>query len=177
MSNLQVEVKQRYKSSTRIDGQLNESKTFIDNFILHGTAINVLDTISRDYEGSDQRAYSITGPYGSGKSTIALFMSLLLSTNKNNREYALDSLNNAEDLRSEFSKRFKVSKGWRFVKHVCAIESPAHSLLSSIADSLKVKINTSDLANFSDNECLQQIKKLLNSSSIKEDGICIYFNN
>lgn len=173
MSNLQVEVKQRYKSSTRIDGQLNESKTFIDNFILHGTAINVLDTISRDYEGSDQRAYSITGPYGSGKSTIALFMSLLLSTNKNNREYALDSLNNAEDLRSEFSKRFKVSKGWRFVKHVCAIESPAHSLLSSIADSLKVKINTSDLANFSDNECLQQIKKLLNSSSIKEDGIFI----
>ncbi len=173
MDKLLVDVMQRYKSSTRIDGQLDDSKVFIDNFILHGTAINVLETISRDFEGSEQRAYSITGPYGSGKSTIALFLSLLLSTNKDERDYAEDSLDCAEGLKSEFLTRFKINKGWKVVKHVCAMESPAHALLLSIASSLKVKLNKSDLCNFTDNECLDRIKELLNTKSIKEDGVLI----
>ncbi|MCJ8321278.1 MAG: hypothetical protein MJK12_16685 [Colwellia sp.] len=173
MDKLLVDVRQRYKSSTRIDGQLDDSKVFIDNFILHGTAINVLETISRDFEGSEQRAYSITGPYGSGKSTIALFLSLLLSTNKDERDYAEDSLDCAEGLKSEFPNRFKINKGWKVVKHVCAMESPAHALLLSIASSLKVKLNKSDLCNLTDNECLDRIKELLNAKSIKEDGVLI----
>ena len=173
MDNLLVDVRQRYKSSTRIDGLLGDSKIFIDNFILHGTAINVLETISRDFEGSEQRAYSITGPYGSGKSTIALFLSLLLSTNKGERDYAEDSLDSAEGLKSEFPNRLKVKKGWKVVKHVCAMESPAHALLQSIASSCKVKLDKGDLKNITDNECLDKIKELLNARSTKEDGVLI----
>jgi energy-coupling factor transporter ATP-binding protein EcfA2 len=173
MDKLQVEVRQRYKSSTRIDGQLIDSKVFIDNFILHGTAINVLETISRDFEGSEQRAYTITGPYGSGKSTIALFISLLLSINKEERDDAEHSLDSAEGLKSEFPNRFKVKKGWKVVKHVCAMESPAHALLLSIATSLNAKISEDDLLALSDNECLKKIKSILNSKSNKEDGVLI----
>jgi energy-coupling factor transporter ATP-binding protein EcfA2 len=173
MDNLLVDVRQRYKSSTRIDGQLDDSKVFIDNFILHGTAINVLETISRDFEGSEQRAYSITGPYGSGKSTIALFLSLLLSTNKDERDYAEDSLDCAEGLKSEFPNRFKIKKGWKVVKHVCAMESPAHALLRSIASSYKGKLSNEELKKLTDNECLDAIKELLNAKSVKEDGVLI----
>lgn len=173
MCSLQVEVKQRYKSSTRIDGQLEDSKVFIDDFILHGTAINVLETISRDFEGSEQRAYTITGPYGSGKSTVALFLSLLLSTNKDERDYAEDSLDCAEGLKSEFPTRFNIKSGWKTIKHVCAMESPAHAILISIAESLKVKINKDAIKSYTDVECLEQIRDLLNSKKIKEDGVLI----
>lgn len=173
MDNLLVDVKQKYKSSTRIDGQLEDSKAFIDNFILHGTAINVLETISRDFEGSEQRAYTITGPYGSGKSTIALFLSLLLSTNKDERDYAEDSLDSAEGLKSEFPNRFKINKGWKTIKHVCAMESPAHSLLYTIATSLKIKLKKEELKSYSDIECLELIKEYLNSNKIKEDGVVV----
>jgi len=173
MDKLHVDVRQRYKSSTRIDGKLDDSKVFIDNFILHGTAINVLETISRDFEGSAQRAYSITGPYGSGKSTVALFLSLLLSTNKAEREYAEASLDCAEGLKSEFPNRFNINKGWKVVKHVCAMESPIHAILLSISTSLRGKLKPSDLSSFTDNECLNKIKELLNSKSVKEDGVLI----
>ncbi|WP_051479849.1 hypothetical protein [Catenovulum agarivorans] len=173
MSNLLVDVKQKYKSSTRIDSQLEDSKQFIDNFILHGTAINVLETISRDFEGSEQRAYTITGPYGSGKSTVALFLSLLLSTNKDERDYAEDSLDSAEGLKSEFPNRFKINNGWKTIKHVCAMESPAHSILYTVANSLKIKIKKDDIRNFTDVECLEVLEEHLNSKKIKEDGVLI----
>ncbi|WP_199528830.1 hypothetical protein [Pseudoalteromonas sp. bablab_jr010] len=173
MTKLLVDVKQKYKSSTRIDSQLEDSKQFIDNFILHGTAINVLETISRDFEGSEQRAYTITGPYGSGKSTVALFLSLLLSTNKNERDYAEDSLDSAEGLKSEFPNRFKVSKGWKTIKHVCAMESPAHAILFTVANSLNIKINKEQIEDYSDVECLELIKEHLNSKKLAEDGVLI----
>jgi hypothetical protein len=173
MNRLLVNIKQKYKSSTRIDGQLEDSKVFVDNFILHGTAINVLETISRDYEGSEQRAYTITGPYGSGKSTMALFLSLLLSTNKVERDYAKESLSRTPELKSDFFKRFKVNKGWQTIKHVCAMESPAHSILLTIAAALNIKINKAEVNTYTDTECLVHIKKFLNSEKVKEDGVLI----
>ncbi|MGK0235169.1 MAG: DNA replication protein DnaC, partial [Psychroserpens sp.] len=87
MSSL-IDINQKYKSSTRLDNDAFNYKDFIDSFILHGTALNVLDTISRDFTKSEQRCFTITGPYGTGKSTIALFLTQLLSDNKNVRNYA-----------------------------------------------------------------------------------------
>lgn len=168
-----VNVRQRYKSSTRIDGELLDSKRFIDDFILHGTAVNVLETISRDFKGNEQRAYTITGPYGSGKSTIALFLSLLLSTNSHERIYAENALDCSEGTNSDFPSRFKVSKGWKTIKHVCAMESPAHAILRSISDTLKIKIKKDDLTALSDNDCIDKIRHILDSEMKAQDGILI----
>lgn len=173
MNKLHVDVRLRYKSSTRIDGKLDNSKAFIDDFILHGTAINVLETISRDFEGSEQRAFTITGPYGSGKSTIALFLSLLLSTNKSDRDYAEGSLGCAEGLKSDFLNRFKINEGWKTIKHVCAMESPAHALLLSISTSFGMGLSKKDINPLSDSECLDEIEVLLNSQKTDEDGILV----
>ena len=63
MRNL-IDINQRYKSSTRIDSEFSNYQPFFDDFILHGTAINVIDTISRDFAGSEQRAYTIKIPHG-----------------------------------------------------------------------------------------------------------------
>lgn len=173
MDNLLVEIKQRYKSSTRIDSNLSDNKVFIDNFILHGTAINVLETISRDYEGSEQRAYSITGPYGSGKSTIALFLSLLLSENKKDREYAEDKLDCAEGIKSEFPNRFKIKKGWKTIKHVCSMSSPEHAILKSLYSGLNITFKHDEINSLSDEECLSEIKSTLTSKQVKSDGVLL----
>lgn len=173
MDNLLVEIKQRYKSSTRIDSNLTDSKVFIDNFILHGTAINVLETISRDYEGSEQRAYSITGPYGSGKSTIALFMSLLLSENQKDREYAEDKLDCAEGIKSDFPNRFNIRKGWKTIKHVCSMASPEHAILKSLYSGLNITFKDDDVNGLSNDECLSQIKATLTSKKVKGDGVLL----
>ncbi|MCC5452863.1 AAA family ATPase [Rheinheimera sp. UJ51] len=173
MSDSLIAINQRYKSSTRIDTDSKDLTQFIDAFILHGTAINVLDTISREFEGSDQRAYTITGPYGSGKSTVALFLSCLLSTDSEQRNYALQKLNGSQSTVENFEKRFNIIKGWKTVKHVCGLEAPANSLLVSLLTSFNHEFNVEEIAGLNDDKCLARIKKLLQQQNEKEDGVLI----
>ena len=52
---------------------------FIDAYIPTGRALEVLHRVSRAMTSSDAgRAWSLTGPYGAGKSSFALFVHALL---------------------------------------------------------------------------------------------------
>lgn len=150
MKNLPIQVNQRYKSSTRIDTKLADFKSFINDFVLHGTAVSVLGTLSSDVSGSEQRAYTLTGPYGSGKSTFALFLSSLLSSNKKERNYAAKKLEKADGLLSNFSSNFNVKKGWQVVKHVCGLEAPANSILISLYEEFGVNFESNDVEQLND---------------------------
>lgn len=173
MSESLITINQRYKSSTRIDTDSTDLAPFIDDFILHGTAINVLDTISREFNNSTQRAYTITGPYGSGKSTVALFLSCLLSTDDRQRTYALKKLNSSQKIITEFDARFNLSNGWKTIRHVCGLEAPANSILVSLLNALNVKFEADKIAALDDDECLAKIKSLLKKQNDNEDGILI----
>lgn len=168
-----ITINQRYKSSTRIDGDSEDLRSFIDDFILHGTAVNVLDTVSREYDANAQRVYTITGPYGSGKSTVALFLSCLLSTDAKLREYATAKLQLSPVLLSEFQKRFAINIGWKTVKHVCGLESPANSILQSLYIALGITHDVNKIADLTDDECLSEIKLVLSSTQSNDDGVLI----
>lgn len=176
MTSTSISINQRYKSSTRIDGEANDYKQFINDFILHGTAVNVLDTISRDYSGSEQRAYTLTGPYGSGKSTIALFMSSLLSVDKEERNYAAKKLSKSGGILDGFVDRFEVDKGWQVIKHVCGLEAPGPSILASLYRSLSTSFDEAELKKLDDDECLAKIKKLLSKKQNEFDGVLLYLD-
>ncbi|WP_246029023.1 ATP-binding protein [Parashewanella tropica] len=168
-----ITINQRYKSSTRIDSEAHDYQEFVDSFIVHGTAINVLDTISRDISGSAQRTYTLTGPYGSGKSTIALFLSSLLSKNVDERQYAQSKLNQHSEALKDFQSRLNVKKGWHIVKHVCGLESPAHSILVSVSESLSIEYDVKQIAQLNDEECLEQIKSAFTFNAKQHDGIVV----
>ncbi|WFO20875.1 hypothetical protein ATS73_019305 [Pseudoalteromonas sp. H100] len=173
MSESLITINQRYKSSTRIDTDNTDFSPFIDEFVLHGTAINVLDTISREFENSTQRAFTITGPYGSGKSTVALFLSCLLSTDTKKRSYALKKLNNSQSVITDFEERFALKNGWQTVKHVCGLEAPANSILVSLLNAFDEDFDKTEIADFDDDKCLAEIKKILQKPSKNEDGVLI----
>ena len=86
-----VSVNQRYKSSTRIDATLDD-EMFIKEFIVHGTVISTIESITREFTSGQQRVYTLTGPYGSGKSTLAYYLSLLINQSKEIREIAQSKL-------------------------------------------------------------------------------------
>ena len=172
MNNLPININQRYKSSTRIDSDLTDFKPFIDDFILHGTAVNVLDTLSRDFSGSEQRAYTLTGPYGSGKSTLALYLSNLLSSNKKERAYATTKLEKANGLLDDFTSRFNVKNGWQVIKHVCGLEAPANAILISLYKAYSIDFKVETVKGFSDEQCLKEIKATLELKN-KTDGVLI----
>jgi energy-coupling factor transporter ATP-binding protein EcfA2 len=168
-----ITINQKYKSSTRIDGNKDDLLSFIDDFILHGTAVNLLDTVSREFHTSEQKVYTITGPYGSGKSTVALFLSCLLSTDLKLRDYAVAKLQSSPVLKSAFTERFSLQAGWTTVKHVCGLESPANSILLSIYSALNINCEPSQIASLSDDDCLIEIKHILTSQQDGEDGVLI----
>jgi ABC-type cobalamin/Fe3+-siderophores transport system ATPase subunit len=170
MTSLPININQRYKSSTRIDGKLVDYKSFIDDFILHGTAVNALDTLSRDFAGSEQRAYTLTGPYGSGKSTVALYLASLLSSNKQERAYATKKLAKANGLLDDLTTRFNVQKGWKVIKHVCGLEAPANSILISLYTAYDIEFDLNEVKILNDEQCLKEIKLTLAKAS-KADGV------
>ncbi|MBE0364130.1 hypothetical protein PULV_a1696 [Pseudoalteromonas ulvae UL12] len=167
-----ISINQRYKSSTRIDSNNNNLESFIDDFILHGTAVNVLDTISRDFFGNEQRAYTLTGPYGSGKSTVALFLSCLLSSDTVTREYASNKLSTSNGVLDNFGKYFQINKGWKVIKHVCGLESPANAILISVYKALGLDFDLETALSMSDEKCLKEIKHAF--SIVREhDGVLL----
>ncbi len=66
----------RQQRSTRIDSDLTPD--FFKGLVYHGTAQSALETLFRQFSQVGQSAYTLTGPYGSGKSTIALLLTGLL---------------------------------------------------------------------------------------------------
>ncbi|MEH6626560.1 MAG: hypothetical protein V7739_08950 [Motiliproteus sp.] len=173
MTELPIKINPRYKSSTRIDSDSSDYKQFIDDYIVHGTTISTLETLSREYSGSAQRAYTLTGPYGSGKSTIALYLSYLLSENPKERKYAQNKLTKDHNSLNDFSRRFQVKKGWIVIKHVCGLESPAHAILASIYKNLGKRIDSKKLNLLTDDECLKKIMLVISAPSEQYDGIVL----
>lgn len=172
-----IEISQHYKSSTRIDSQNIDLRTFVNEFIVHGTAINVLDTISRELQNTSQRAFTITGPYGSGKSTIALFLSCLTSTDVALRTHALKKLNEKSNDIPNFEERFSLSNGWSTVKHVCGLESPAIGIIKSLLPEFDYKTEV-HFESLTDEDSLGLIKDILHNHKPKSakgepDGLII----
>ncbi len=163
-----ITIKQNYKSSTRIDG-LVEPKQFIENIVLHGTALSTLDTLGKEVKNTNQRCFTLTGTYGTGKSTFALFMSLLLSADKKVRGLASKKLLAAK-ADSTFSKDFKAKKGWKVVKHVCGLGPPAEGLANSVLSTLEDRTAPSGE---DDHFYVELIKSVLNSQDEDNDGVLI----
>ena len=83
----------RYQRATRIDNDL--STAFFPGLVFHGTAENTLRTLGKQFAEGHQRAFTITGPYGTGKSTIALLLTGFLHHQKAFRDAASAAMKEA----------------------------------------------------------------------------------
>ncbi|SON48530.1 conserved protein of unknown function [Vibrio tapetis subsp. tapetis] len=178
MSNLKehINVNIRFQRSTRIDSDLDLDGEFFNGFVFHGTAENTLRTIAEGYQQSNRKTYTVTGPYGTGKSTVALLLAGLLSSNNNLRSVASDVV------KSEFSelfyKKIPVENGWFVVKSVCSFESPITALWTSIIAEADVhNIDVSHIPRPLDEKsfftAFNKVTKLVEKSL---DGIVILFD-
>ncbi|TGG91795.1 ATP-binding protein [Natronospirillum operosum] len=74
----QVSISRRFQKSIRIDSDLG-SKSALDGFICPQSSADVLMAMARHASETGQCAFTWTGPYGSGKSSLAVALSALLS--------------------------------------------------------------------------------------------------
>lgn len=104
-----VQIARHYRRSVRIDADIGRPDA-LDGYVLTNTAREALSIMSRQISETTDRAFTWTGPYGGGKSSLAVVLASALSANALVRVRARAILG---DQVPGFQDAFRVSsKGW-----------------------------------------------------------------
>ena len=76
-----IQISRRFLRSVRIDDDYGRIDA-LDGFVLQPSARSALETLSRHILETQQRAFTWTGPYGGGKSSLALALLSLVNAEK-----------------------------------------------------------------------------------------------
>lgn len=110
-----VQISRQYQRSIRIDADIGRADA-LDGYIFHSTASSVIDGMCRQVAGTNQRSFTWTGPFGGGKSSLAVALASALHPDKALRAKARSALQ--LDTKPAFDKAFPVRKGWLVVPTV-----------------------------------------------------------
>ncbi|MGJ5722171.1 hypothetical protein ACSBQN_16315 [Morganella sp. B601] len=174
----QYSIATRHQRSTRIDSDL--SADFFPSLVYHGTAQASLETLFRQYGQTGQSAYTLTGSYGSGKSTVALLMAGLLHADSGIRNAAINTINAESQSLLEESTPYQ--KGWLQIRAVGGVSGPVESFWNATLRALEEHPNTHKTKVFnkyhktrvqSDSELISSWKALFDDIAPYVDGVLI----
>lgn len=103
-----VTVSRRFQRSIRIDTDL-ESAAALEGFICNGSARLALESTCKAMLATGQRAFTWTGPYGGGKSSLALALASAVSSDAKLRKVARSILGEVDGLAEAFPSP---KEGW-----------------------------------------------------------------
>ncbi len=105
-----VHISPRFQRAIRIDVDLGQQDS-LEGFVCPQSSTEVLTAMARHVDETRQGAFTWTGPYGSGKSSLVIALSGLLGANKKLRALAASSI--GKDAAEEISQRLPGGKkGW-----------------------------------------------------------------
>ena len=108
-----VQIARRFLKSIRIDADHGDS-TALTGFVCPQSSAQVLTTMARHVEESGQGAFTWTGPYGSGKSSLAITLAALLNGDLQLQRQAQSVL--GQDVTRKIWNALPTgSKGWRII--------------------------------------------------------------
>lgn len=86
-----VSISRRFQRAIRIDTDLDKTEA-LEGFICPQSSVDVLLSMARHVSESGHGAFTWTGPYGSGKSSLIVALSALLSASRVARKNAVQSI-------------------------------------------------------------------------------------
>ncbi|WP_105133632.1 ATP-binding protein [Burkholderia sp. BE12] len=107
-----VQISRQYQRSIRVDADIGRVDA-LSGYICHATAGSVVDVICEQLSGTNQRCFTWTGPFGGGKSSLAVALASALHPDKNLRAKARQVLH--LNSKPAFDITFPVRKGWLIV--------------------------------------------------------------
>jgi hypothetical protein len=133
-----VAVSRQFLRSVNLEADLGRSDA-LHGYICQDTAAELIKTMAHHINRTHQRAFTWTGPYGGGKSSLALMLASFVSPNMQLRQQARNLLGPAIDDDVELAWKAS-SEGWLVVPVVGKRDS-AISAISSALDKLN-NVNT-----------------------------------
>jgi len=107
-----VRISRHYQRSIRVDADLGRLDA-LAGYICHSTATSILENMARQLSETNQRSFTWTGPFGSGKSSLAVALASALHPDKNLRAHARNALKLGA--MPAFDKALPARKGWLVV--------------------------------------------------------------
>ncbi len=107
-----VQISRHYQRSIRVDADLGRPDA-LSGYIRHATATAILDGMARQLTETNQRSFTWTGPFGGGKSSLAVALASSLHPDKVLRARARSVLD--LDSMPTFDRAFPAHKGWLII--------------------------------------------------------------
>jgi hypothetical protein len=114
LSNI-VQILPQYQRSIRVDADIGRVDA-LSGYICHATATAVISGMCKQLISTNQRCFTWTGPFGGGKSSLAVALASALHPDKSLRAKARRVLR--LDSNPDFDKAFPVKSGWLIVPAV-----------------------------------------------------------
>lgn len=128
-----VRIRSQYQRSIRLDVDFGRMDA-LDGYVCHKTAADVLGTMSKQISGSNQRAFTWTGPFGGGKSSLAVALASALGPDESLRDKAREVLRLSSH--PNFDEAFPVNKGWLVLPVVGKRGSVSDEILKTLHHAL-----------------------------------------
>lgn len=130
--NEHVRIARRFQRSIRIDADLGKESA-LEGFVCPQSSADVLTTLARHVSESGQGAFTWTGPYGSGKSSLVIALSALLNGNPALQKEASRIF--GKPLTKTMGEALPTgSKGWRVVPVVGRRDTPVNIIGEAIRE-------------------------------------------
>ena len=126
-------INRHFQRSIRIDNET--SKEFLEHFIFHDTGKKVLNQIANSFTNTNQSGFTLTGPYGTGKSSLALFLQALINDNDKIKKLAINK--SKFNSKSHFAKLFLGKNKWFVLKMIGSKSDPIQAFAENISQNIK----------------------------------------
>ena len=182
-----VKISRQFLRSVRIDADSGREDA-LSGYVCQGTARSLLENMARQLRDTKQRAFTWTGPYGGGKSSLALMLCSLVGKNKalrNRAKKILDLPANSVVL-SEFDarndgwlvvplvgKRAKVSEELRKALELSKGETPSKRKSKKESDVIGQLVAAAEQHSHGVLVVIDELGKFL--ESVAQDGEDVYF--
>lgn len=132
-----VHIAPRYQRAVRIDSDLNDAAA-LEGFVCTGTFERALSIVADQFRASHHGAFTWTGPYGGGKSSLVLALAALVGPKGPVREHAKAVLGTETSERVINAFRPGVS-GWRVIPIIGQRRDAAHVIWDALLASGAVR--------------------------------------
>ena len=166
-----VSIARQFQRSIHLDADYGKSDS-LKGYVCQGTAKSVLENTARQILDTNQRAFTWTGPYGGGKSSLALGLCSLVHPNLEIRELAISTLGLERNslVLNAFDSPESGDSGWLVMPIVGKRGSVVQSIFNAFkkAKNIESKIKSVDV---SAEQLLQMLKD--ESSKMSHQGILL----
>lgn len=167
-----VRIGRRFQRSIKIDSDYNDSNA-LEGFICPKSSADVLEAVAHHVSGTGHGAFTWTGPYGSGKSSLVVAMSALLGSDPTLREKARISIGRkaADAILCALPPK---SKGW-FVLPVVGKRADAADIIGRALEEIG-EAKRPEGGKWTDEAVVASLVALAENSSQSRGGLVLFID-